>query len=133
MTKTRSAERTEFLSGVLSTALEGGIGYWSVASQIKREGDYPHGDWEYRAATLTECGDDDDWCSQKDEKCQGHLVDLDGVARGIAALLSSKREYRYRHHKLLAEANRENDAGEIDSDIADDIVQWAALGNLVYG
>jgi hypothetical protein len=126
----RSAERTEFLSGVLSTALEGGVGYWSVADAIERVGDYPNGDWEYASVTLTENGDGDNWCSQRDEECQGHQVDLDTIARGIAGLLG--RDPRYRHHKLLAEANRENDACDIDSDIADDIVQYGIFGSLVY-
>lgn len=127
---TRSAERTEFLSDVLGTALEGGVGYWSTAFDIERSGDYPDGDWYYTAVTLYEDADGDKWCSQKDEECRGHKVDLTGVAHGIAALL--KRVPRYRHHKLLADANRDNDAGDIDSDIADDISQIAALGTLTY-
>lgn len=132
----RSEARTEFLSDVLSTALEGGVGYWSVASDIERSGDYPHGDWFYTAVTLFENADGDKHCSQKDEECRGHRVDLDTIARGIEGLLARVRARishpRYRHHQLLAEANRENDAGDIDADIADDIVQFGIFGSLVY-
>lgn len=131
MSKRHSAERAEFLGDVLGTALEGGIGYWSAASEIHRVGDYPHGDWQYSAVTLFEVGDGDTTCSVTNADCEGHRVDLDSVARGIAALLAPGRTYR--HRVLLAHANRHNDAGDIDADIADDIVQCAALGSLVYG
>jgi len=80
---------------------------------------------------LYEDADGDKHCSQKDEECRGHRVDLDGIARGIAGLLA-RTDYRYRHHKLLADANRDNDACDIDSDIADDVVQWAIFGELIY-
>jgi hypothetical protein len=126
-----NGDRTEFLSDVLSTALEGGVNYWSVACDIEREGDYPKGDWYYTGVTLFEDADGDKHCSQKDEECQGHRVDLDGVARAVAAL---SHDPKWRHHKLLAEASREKDAGNVDSDVADDVVQFAALGgSIVYG
>lgn len=132
MTRPRSAERTEFLSDVLSTALEGGVNYWSSAFDIWRIGDYPKGEWYYDAVTLYEDADGDKHCSQNDEECRGHRVDLHGIARGINALVK-RRDPGYRHRELLVQANRENYAGEIDSDIADDVAQMAALGALVYG
>lgn len=39
MAKQRSAEREQFLGDVLTTALEGGIGYWSLAADIVRDED----------------------------------------------------------------------------------------------
>jgi hypothetical protein len=152
-TRKRSAERTEFLSDVLCAALEGGIGYWSQAVWIIRvhetEG-YPltpsevrHGDapWRYDAVTLFETADGDTTCSvaaklgiAPDDSCPGHRVTLDTVAHGIAVLTALGASHVHASYRVtIWEASAENDAGEIDADLADMIVQAGVFGEVIYG
>lgn len=131
MSRARSAARTEFLAYVLSAAFEGGIGYWSVADDIERSGDYPDGDWNYAAMTLFEHDGDNapGDCELAEGICQGHRVTLDTVAHGVSLYVKSD----YRLAPAVRQASRENDAGDIDADLADVIVQLGIFGEIVYG
>jgi hypothetical protein len=108
------------------TALEGGVSYWSVASDIVRHAD---NDLWYVSYVLTEADDDTADCSADGATgpCAGHRVDPDVVARGIG-LLTSRTDCAPR----LRLANRENDAGEIDAGDADAIVQFGIFGTTIY-
>lgn len=134
----RTAERLQFLHDVMITAISGGVSYWSVADDIVR---HENDDLFYVSYVLycsdggkepIECGND------VDEVCKGHTVDPELVARGLG--LGTKPEaasgeigwaYSQRKHVILA--NRESDAGEIDSVDADCIVQLGIFGKVVYG
>jgi len=136
----KSAERVQFLHDVMITALEGGVGYWSVADQIVR---HENDDLWYASYRLF-CRDDDepDGISEcgKDEggKCTGHLIDPDAIARGMGLATRPERDsdeigWHYSNRRHVIEANRENDAGEIDASDADCIVQLAAFEKVIYG
>jgi len=113
---TRSPEREEFLADILTTAVEGGVNYWAYADA------YIHTPSKDAAVLLEEAEEDE---------CP-HYVDIDSIAKGIALYLEHLRpqnEYR----KRIAEANRDNDAGELDAEDADVIVQFAIFGEIKYG
>lgn len=136
----RSAERKQFLHDIIAHALEGGVGYWSVADDIVR-GD-PDADF-YRSVVLycSEGGKEPVDCGNgTDDVCKGHRVDIEVVAKGLGLGTVSREvgeeknigwHYNNRKHVILA--NRENDAGEIDAGDADCIVQLGIFGEVVYG
>lgn len=139
---TRTAERTEFLGDIITTAVEGGTGYWAQVSQYQwteRDGSVRRGvgavvtegagAGETRA-TLHEMNDDGDGY-----KAEGLDLTIDKVATAIGKLVRGE----VKHYTAgtvfdsIKMANEENDAGEIDADGADVIAQVALLGEVVYG
>jgi hypothetical protein len=130
----RSAERVEFLGDIISAALEGGIGYWSQCSQYqyelngeikvavgKRQGDEPR-------ATVHELNDDES--GYKDE---GLEITLEAVEKGLDMILGELVAVAEYHRESISRASDRNDAGDIDADDADVIVQVALFGAIVYG
>ena len=123
LTTKRTAERTDFLASILVTAVEGGIGYWaatqSYAWQQTEDRQFTEASVEVRAF---ETGDDPaDW----------QAVTLDTIAKGIVVL--KRKAVPSKFFADLALAVRENDAGYIDADMADAIVQAGLFGTVVYG
>lgn len=139
---TRTTERTEFLGDIITTAVEGGTGYWAQVSQyqwtesdggvrravgaVVTEG---AGAGETRA-TLHEMNDDE--TGYKDD---GLELTIDGVATAIGKIV--RGEVKHYTAGVVFDAvklaNDENDAGYIDADGADVIAQVALLGEVVYG
>lgn len=132
------ADRVQFLHDVMITALEGGVGYWSVADHIER---HPDDRLWYQSFVLycsdggidpVECGHD-----ESDGVCAGHRVTPDLVVRGLSkAVTAGPNEdigwhYNRRSHVIVA--NRENEGGDIDADDADCIVQLGIFGRVIYG
>lgn len=137
----RTLERTQFLGDIITTAVEGGTGYWAQVSQYQwldtftfeqpfgkvmvvvgeRQGDHTR-------ATLHEMKDDEDGY-----KAEGLDLTLDAVAVGIHRIVTGKVPINATLRQTIARASRENDAGDIDADGADAIAQAALLGELVYG
>lgn len=141
MPRVKSPERLEFLHDVMVTALEGGVGYWSVADKIVRH----ENDRLWYASYVLYCEDGDNpkeagecGLSTKEnpiEKCQGHLIDPDAIARAMGLVRDPKNAeigWHISQRRHVIEANRENDAGEIDAGDADCIVQISAFGTVVY-
>lgn len=104
-----------FLQGVLVTAIEGGINHWA---RIKRV--HPKPD-DYTTAEIEPLeGDDFD---PRD-------VDLGTIAEGLQLLAADSGGDM---SSSVLEAIAENDAGGIDADDADTIVQYGLFKELVYG
>lgn len=138
MARTRSKERTEFLADIITTAVEGGTGYWAQVSQYQyadysgifdgeltvyageRQGDDTR-------ATLHELNDEDGY------REQGLDLDLDAVARGLGRIKRGEIGINDRLRAVIMLADADNDAGEIDADAADVIAQIALLGEIRYG
>lgn len=139
----RSDERKEFLADVITTAVEGGTGYWAQVSQYQwvdtygylteegqdrvhvsvgeRNGDEPR-------ATLHELDDD-----ESGYKPEGLELTLDVVARGIGRIQRGEVSLSDWYRDRILAASRENDAGQIDAGDADTIVQAGLLGEVRYG
>lgn len=116
--------REEFLSDVITTAIEGGIGYWSVTLQYQADGRAIVGEVRGPGTQAT--------ISPTDSEAVYVItpstisVGLSQLRRGTAAV---NRDLL--GHALVAETNL--DAGDIDADVADMIVQVALFGEVVYG
>jgi hypothetical protein len=132
---TRTAEREEFLADVITAAVEGGTGYWAQVSQYQyvMDGDIKVYCGEKvegggTRATLHEMNDD-----ETGYKSDELVVTTDTIAAGIAKLADRQVQLNVRILDHILEANRENDATNIDADDADIIVQVALLGEIIYG
>jgi len=116
----RSEKRTEFLKDVLSTAIEGGIDYWSVLW-----------DYDYDAGTATI----QVWNTNNESQVEGDKIYLtiDSVARGIK-LLVDIGDVPEEIKKNVGLANKTNgEYGDYDSIDADCIIQMAIFGKIIYG
>ena len=115
-------DREQFLDDVVSTALEGGIGYWSVCSSYK---------WKDVPETVAIIEEFDEGTGEPfGDKIR---VDRALIEKGIKEILSGDGDVSKNLIKSVAAAYATNDAGDIDSDDADCIVQVGVFGKLVYG
>jgi hypothetical protein len=136
MTRTRTPERQEFFADIITTALEGGVGYWSQASEYRwfsptlsggTATPGPNGTAN-AYATLHETDTDDG------ELGPPLTVTVDDIARAFGILRRGTPEgWNARDVARMLAAYAETDAGEIDAGDADCIVQVATLGTVVYG
>lgn len=128
----RTAEREQFLADIITTAIEGGTGYWAQVLQYQYSLD--DGEVTVYAGALAEGHiahailrpiDDPD--------AEGMELTLDDIARGIGKITRGDARINPELRRLIDAASRENDAGDIDADAADAITQIALLGELTYG
>ena len=111
----------EFLSDILVTALEGGINHWA---DIR---DYQHnqpgnGDLIVVTAEIN-ANNGYGWQS----------VNANTVKVGVNRVLNSNFRINPTIRAAIFQADRENDASNIDSHCADAILQAGMFGILVYG
>lgn len=120
-------KRAKFLQDIIITAVEGGVGYWSYASVYRWSDAHP----ETARVTLSEFDD-------AGAVTQMHHVTGATIERGIKEIMSgAPKHVSSEIEAVVRGCHRENeacsDAGDIDSDIADAIVQVGLFGDLVYG
>lgn len=116
----KSAERVEFLSDILSTAIEGGIDYWAQFDSIEKIDDANNIlGWRYESAVIYDYDDPD----------EQFTINIDVIAKGLGILRKRNAD---RDSDLLL-ANRTNgDEGDFDAWDADKIVQFGLFGKLVF-
>lgn len=132
----RTAERIEFLSDILTTAVEGGINDWAEVSEYKHEYCTPPVAKADTFAIVHEIEEDDE---------VGTKVTIDTIARGIRVIKNMKRSDgtpfqpnyfgdggSYWRQFLLADRTNGDD-GDYDAIVADWIVQAGLFGEIVYG
>lgn len=109
-------DRIRFLADVMTTAIEGGINYWASIDQIGtvEDPDEILG-WRYDAAHLVDLEDGEEYS-----------INLDTINRGLNRILAKHPEGR------RADSIRDMDAGDLDANDADVIVQYGLFGELVY-
>ncbi|AEY69512.1 hypothetical protein AH2_0001 [Burkholderia phage vB_BceS_AH2] len=124
----------QFLRDVLCTAIEGGSNYWARFVGLEHH-DGEHGP-EWERVRVKEYGDDDKAQSVREVG----LAELaEGVRRVIAGDMTDKAEHANVHAAyraalfaaLIAEPG--GNAGDVDANLADIVLQAAALGRIVYG
>jgi hypothetical protein len=137
----RSIERVTFLNDVICAAVEGGIGYWASTSNYDwgtDKGKFSLDGTPYPTTVTV-------YEEENESNVVGFPLDIDRVASAIQKIIRGEAivgngdggqwdrplgEYSV---KLIAGASATNDAGDIDADQADIIVQVAVLGSVVYG
>lgn len=114
-----------FCADVLCAALEGGIGYWAEADDIKRTERDAEGHWHYLSVVLTDAEGDDDW---------QHTIDYAAIRLGIERVLAPTFNLNSgTKGDILTALTEHPDDNTLDADGADAIVQAACFNDLVYG
>lgn len=114
--------REYFLNCIIVHAIEGGTGYWAVVHEYKPR----------------DAGDGWAVIQQFDEGTGDPFgnkfrLDCPTIEKTITDIVAGKFDIHYDDKHTVARASEENDAGDIDADLADIIVQLATLGEVVYG
>ena len=118
-------ERKNFLASVLVTAVEGGIDYWADVGNYTWAQD-DRGNLTGASVEVKERDErelTDKWIP----------IDLKIIAAGISSIKSGKVNMNPKIVGYVTMSDVENDASEVDSEVADCIVQAALFGQLVYG
>lgn len=139
-TRTRNPKRNSFLADVLTTAMEGGIGYWSCATSYEwfdpdmtsgTASPAPGGGGNaYATLELTEVPDGGDTVRE---------LNLDTVAVGLRKISSGEVQVSSKARRTVTVCNISNSTapedfrGDIDADLADQIVQAGMFGDVVFG
>lgn len=113
------APRNEFISDILETALFGAIQYWATVVKVARnEQDQIIG------IALTD---------HVEEGQQILKVTQVSINQAIKKVIDPEFEVREDIQDAIARASRRNDAGDIDAEAADVLVQAALFNEIVYG
>lgn len=118
-------DREQFLDDIITTAVEGGIGYWSQVSQ------YRWGDEKETTVRVHEL----DSAGNVENKV-GVPITRNKIEEAIKKIADMNTSIEYLHPRVRGEifiASCDNDAGDIDATLADIIVQVAMFGKVVYG
>ena len=107
----------EFLGDILCTAVEGGTNYWAYSAVVERDG------LDYKRVVFED---------MEDEEVKID-IDLLAVAKGIERILTNVVPVRSDIRDSIMKGVMEQDAGFIDADGADCIVQAAGFNDIVYG
>lgn len=131
----RTKERERFLSDIITAAVEGGTGYWAQVSQyqwVDTDGTIKVTVGRQNGlgarATLHELDEGIDTYVK-----EGREISVDTIAHGIRAIMNPDFEINKRLKDTIAAADRQNEAGDIDAEAADVIVQAAIFGEIKYG
>lgn len=108
----------DLLSNILTTAVEGGTTYWAYILKVERDADH-NVQWA-------------DFIDAETDEFQGRVT-LSSVANGIERLLRPDFKVSGNIVKAVERAVCEDDAGEIDAEAADCIIQAALFDEIVYG
>lgn len=138
----RSAERETFLAEIIVRAVEGGYSTWAVFTRYRwymPDLGASNPAWPLRHApngggnaevTLTEDAAGDG--NGLDTPQEFHVT-VDSIARALRKIRAGESGIADSYRKRIVEADRENDAGEIDAYDADIVLQMATLGDVIYG
>ena len=141
----RTTEREQFLADIIITAVEGGVNYWAQVSAYRWHSDVLEGGTAGAVANTTATLHDM-------EEGGEYVLTIDSIARAFTILKDATMQHDSRfgeealhtkdgkrlylspsRRKAYLGASAANDAGELDADDCDNIVQIAALGTVVYG
>ena len=108
----------DFLECIMCTAFEGGSDYWAFARNVERD--------NYNYISYELCDEEEYYDEEEDEEAvKWALVNKQTVAEGCRISIEKGQPY--------AEYILQKDAGMIDANDADCIIQYACFGELVYG
>jgi hypothetical protein len=130
-TRLATTEREKALNTIFTTALEGGIGYWSACSVYRWSIDVDGRQEE--AIDFVAVIED-----TEDDEGKTYTIDKDVIRRGaqrlyrhLIGLGDSANAY---HKQAMVDFNRGNfDDLDLDADTADMVVQFGLFNELVYG
>ena len=110
----------EFLFDILTTAAEGGIGYWAIYDVDRAE--------DLSVTRIHHICDAED-----EEEELGNDIDARAVAHALALIAAGKTNLSNYHIDIITKAVADDDCSELDADDCDVIVQVALFDEVVYG
>jgi hypothetical protein len=125
-------ERQQFLNDIITTAVEGGIGYWSVVTYYRWQ------NMTEATAVIIDTVENEDY----DENTERLRIDHGVIRKGISKATHPACHLRQDIKDIIKNASRQNDCapdnedspGDIDAEIADCIVQLGLFdGEVRYG
>ncbi len=126
MLTTKTDLRKQFLFDVFIAALEGGIDYWAVVEEYHHSNDGIE-DLEGFFAKVSDCEGDETFPDNS-------RIDKNIIIKGINKIINDNDlKINDKIRERIKEANRLSDAGMIDANDADCIVQVGLFGELVFG
>lgn len=120
MSYKRKEDPKQYLSDIIITAVEGGIGYWA---QIKHYG------WKNGPASVYVRETDDDGTPSGEWK----KVTIDLIEKALKKIINLEVDTNEYIVKICAGAFALKDAIEFDAPMADVVVQVALLNEIKYG
>jgi len=108
---------------VLVTAIEGGINYWAELVEDIARGKDENGNSTYGTVQIADAENED----------EAHILTIATIKTGIQRILSAPRKCRADIAQDVLIACLDCDAGQIDADGADAIVQMGLFNEIVYG
>ena len=124
-------ERADFLASIIVTAVEGGIQYWSEHRDYKWK-ETPADDLLVSASVEIRADEDN-----REELPEWTRITPDSIEKALTMFRDPNVNQNLGTHstnvKTIVGADATNDAGDIDSDLADQIVQVAAMGKVIFG
>jgi hypothetical protein len=143
MTTEAQTNRQDFLRDVAIVAAEGGIGYWSSCTRYRWSKDgsldnmLPFPELRIVASESPEDFDGELLPGVKSEKTDDMGLEVtitaDTIRKGLSLIEQRDDICGSDMRKLIIGASKTNDAGDIDADAADVIVQAGIFGKLVFG
>lgn len=113
-------DRQEFIEIIAETALYGGIGYWSQAQDVGPFGSRGN-------CTIREFDE------RTGEPCGEPINLIAAIRAGLSKARDPEVQINDQIRGWIVAGDCTNDAGDIDADCADVIVQLGAFGRIVYG
>jgi len=123
----KSDERKQFLFDIFVTALEGGVGYWAQSSVYKwtKDGTDNEEDLDNFHSIVTDAEDD--------EAFEESTINQDTIVKGINKIIKGEVQINDTMRQNITIASIRNDAGMLDANDADAIVQVGLLGEIMFG
>ena len=118
-----SNESDQFYFDIFVCAMEGGINYWA-SRDIYHHSTNGEDDLLGFKAAITEM---DDYGPGPQ-----HIITRQTIVDGVREVIGTER-LPHETVKMVVDAKRYWDAGDIDADLADIIVQFGVLGDVIYG
>jgi hypothetical protein len=119
------AQRLQFLRDILCTAIEGGIEYWAECQKVEHGESPEPGGLDYVSFEVRDI---------EGPLAEWHLIDTNKIAEAIEAIIDPQSTIQIGsgYRIQITGAYTALDAGDIDADLADIIVQVAAYGEVVF-
>ena len=124
VTAALEVSRAQFLSDILHTSIEGGIDYWALYRNAGLHGDN---------LMSIQLRPDEPSFNRFDPRDDWQEINIEKVADAITKICTGTVRISKDRQDTISTALLANDAGMIDADLADCIVQVAAFGEIVFG
>lgn len=120
-------ERKEFLHNIFTTAIEGGIGYWAACEAYH---------WSLPGADWPDDGDLDGFFADIvdfEDNNKKYIINRWVILNGLAKIRAGGVSINKTGLGIILTGDATNDAGDIDAEWADCIVQVGLFGKIIYG